>query len=440
MIIAWLTWLLLAAAISAGGWVWFHKSREPIAPLPIFLTTVALYVLPRPAYLLWFNRAPLTSGGLLLEDQHLLIATTLVVYLVGVGAFLIGHSRSSAATIAGHISFSLPEPHKKRAYFVSVVAMVVGGAALFDVLTSVGGPAYALRHQYEMSNLLGGKQPLLQLTRLLILPIALMLVRRSPNSPQSSRPLVWLFAIVVAIALFPLGRRSLVVLALAYPVALYHLEVRPIPIRWLVLGVLATAPVISSLSYLRGFGSSHLNQAASVFRQHPASAMHFAFNATGELKVFDATTIVVRDVPDEMDYTAGRTFARVPFMVIPRRLWANKPVTLGEVIVARNLPHLQTGYPPSAVGEFYAAAGPFAVVLGCFCLGWVARLGWEWSRRHQGVGNASVYLAFCFFIFDFTRVGDPSRTIWGLIIGATSLTLAFCTSAGTGTPAPAARQ
>jgi hypothetical protein len=107
----------------------------------------------------------------------------------------------------------------------------------------------------------------------------------------------------------------------------------------------------------------------------------------------------------------------------------DKPVTLGEAIVGRYLPKLRTGYPPSAIGEFYSAGGQFAVILGFFGLGWLGRAGWEWRKRNPGTGNASIYLAFCFFVFDFTRFGDPSRTLWFFLIGGTFLTLAFCAAA-----------
>jgi hypothetical protein len=426
LVLAWLAWCTLAALLLVGMVRWLQRSRQIIAPLPIFLGTIALYVLPRSAYLLWFDRAPLTSGGLLPDSQHVLIAATLALCVAGVAAFLVGHARPSTVRFANSLRFSVPEPDAQRAFWISSGTILVGGAALAYLILSVGGIGYALRHQYEMSALLDGKQPILQLTRILIVPIALLLVRRSHGTTRFT---LWVFAVVVTVALFPLGRRGLLVMLIAYPVALYHLMVRRIPGQWLLVGSILAGVVVFSLSYLRGLGGSHLAQAARVFQNHPAAAMHFAFNATGELKIFDAATIIVRDVPDEIEFTAGKSFARVPFMVIPRQLWPTKPVTLGEIIVSRNLPHLRTGYPPLAVGEFYAAAGPFAVLLGCFLLGWIARVGWEWWTRRSGLGNTAFYLVFCFFVFDFTRVGDPSRTAWTFIIGAALLLVAFEASA-----------
>jgi len=173
-------------------------------------------------------------------------------------------------------------------------------------------------------------------------------------------------------------------------------------------------------------GGERIEQAVSVFIRNPAAAAHFAFNASGELKVFDAASIVVRDTPSEITPNYGASFARVPWMIVPRRIWPEKPVTSGHFIIQRYLPHLRTAYPPTAVGEFYLAGGAFAVVLGFFGLGWVSRVGWEWHLHHHGVGNASIYLGFCAFGFDFTRVGDPSRTIWFFLIGASFLTVAFC--------------
>jgi len=218
-------------------------------------------------------------------------------------------------------------------------------------------------------------------------------------------------------------------LALSYPIVLYHLTLRRIPLRWMLPGGVIIGGLLFSFSFLRLIGIERLGKAAQVFMRQPESAVHFALGTTGELKIFDAATIVVRDVPEELPLNYGVTFLRIPWMVIPRRIWTDKPVTLGEVIVSRYLPQLNTGYPPTAIGEFYAAGGAFAVVLGFFGLGWLGRAGWEWRTRRPGVGNASIYLAFCFFVFDFTRVGDPSRTVWFFLIGAAFFTLAFSMAA-----------
>lgn len=427
-VVAWTAWGLLGVVCVLALWRWLRRTGEIVAPLPICIGIISLYVLPRAAYLLWFGRAPITSGGLLPAEQTALIGETLALAVLAMLAFLVGHRAPSAETVARRLPFALPDPDPARAVWIAAALGAVGFLALVSLLRDVGGLAYALRHQFELGVLLQGKQAVFQLTRLLIVPTALLLV-----DPARGRTRWWVWAIALgsAFALFPLGRRAFILLALGFPIVLYHLTVRRIPLRWMLPGSLVLGCLLFSLSFLRLIGTERLGKALQVFVRQPETAVHFAFTATGELKIFDAATIVVRDVPEELPFNYGATFARIPWMLIPRQIWPDKPVTLGEEIVTRYLPRLKTGYPPTAIGEFYTAAGAFAVVLGFFGLGWLGRVGWEWRKRHPGVGNASVYLTFCFFMFDFTRVGDPSRTVWFLLIGAGFFTVAHCVAART---------
>ncbi|MDP3938144.1 MAG: hypothetical protein Q8R92_08400 [Deltaproteobacteria bacterium] len=425
--IAWISWGLLALTILGAFWFWLRRRGELVAPLPICLGVIGLYVLPRAAYLLWFGRAPLTSGALTLNDQTALIGETVALSTAGVLAFVAGHGARSAKAVAQRLRFTLPNPDPVRAIWIAGGLGAIGVLALALLLHAGGGLVYALGHQVELGFRLQGKQPLFQLARLLMVPTALLLV--DPVRGRT-RSWVWVAAFATALALFPLGRRSFLVLAIAYPIVLYHLTIRPIRVARMLFGLLALGTLLFSYNFIRLLGPERLVRAVQVFLRQPQAAVHFAFSATGELKIFDAATIVVRDVPQELPLNHGVTFVRVPWMIIPRRIWTDKPVTLGEVIVSRYLPELgRTGYPPMAIGELYAAGGPFAVVLGFFGLGWFGRIGWEWRQHRRGVGDATLYLAFCFFIFDFTRVGDPSRTIWFSLIGGVFFTVAFCISA-----------
>ena len=424
--IAWLTWFLLAIGITTAIVVWVRQTGELIAPLPICLATIAFYVLPRAGYLLWFQRAPLTSAGLPAEDQAMLVTKTIGVVIAGVAAFLLGHRSSSAVFAGTHLRFSLPEPTDARAIWIGGLLWLTGLGAVAYLVYSVGGIASTLANQYRISTLLPGREPIFELTRLMIVPTALLLI--DPRHSRS-RWWVWSMAIVATLVLLVLGRRAYVAPAAFYPIALYHLRVRRISTRSWLLMAMVGAVTLFSLSYVRLLGSRTLSQAMQVFANDPSLAVHFAFAANGELMIFDAATIIVRDVPSEMPYNYGSTLARVPVWAIPRAIWTEKPVTLGETIVNRYLPNVHAGYPPMAVGDLYAAAGVFGVILGFSCLGWIARGGWEWYRRRGGSGNASVYLAFCFLIFDYTRVGDPSRTIWFFLLSLASLTMAFSLSA-----------
>ncbi len=378
--VAWAVWLTMAGITAVALVWWFRRTGEGIAPYPIVIVTLAVYFLPRAAYLLLFGRAPLTSGGLPPQDQWLLIRNTLALGTVAISAFILGHGAPSARLAAQRLQFSLPEADLDRAVWIATGLGLVGLAALAYIIRAVGGVSSLLKHQYELTYLLKGKLVLFDLCRLLTVPTVLLLI---DPARHRSRWWGWVVATGVAALVYTIGHRALLALALGYPIALYHLTVRRIRFRWQVIGATVVAGMLLSLGYLRQVPADRLGHVLTVLSRKPAVAIH-ALNATGEFKVFDAATILVRDVPQDFPYTYGSTFVRIPWMVVPRALWADKPSTLGNVIVQRYLHSARAGFPPSAVGEFYAAAGPFAVLLGFLGLGWVAPRAWGIRAEQRG--------------------------------------------------------
>ena len=425
-LLAWSAWLLFSIACGALLVRWVRQTGELIAPFPLVLATLGFYFVPRAFYLLWFHQAPLSSAGLPYQDQLQLMTTAMVVGLLSLIAFAYGHGRQSAVNAAARIRFALPESDPARGFWIAGAAAIVGVLCVAYLVHEAGGLGYALRHQYELSDLLQGKKVFFEVSRLLIVPTALLLI---DPVKRRSRWWVWVLAIGSGVILYALGRRSLVAMAIGYPIALYHLTIKRIPKRFLITCGIIGGVALFSLSYIRLIPSDRLAHALGVFVERPVAMIHFA-NSTGELKVFDATTIIIRDVPRDMGYTFGASFARVPWMVVPRAIWPSKPNTLGNVLLANNLPNLHTGYPPTAIGEFFVAGGWLGVMIGFLAFGWLARTMWEWRNRNSGIGNASIYLACCFFAFDFTRVGDPSRTVWFFLIGVSFFTIAFSLAAG----------
>ena len=429
--VAWGSLIVLACVIGANIWHWLRREREVLAPLPIGLAAIGLYIIPRAAYLLWFDRAPLTSVGLAQPQQVALITRTTLASVVAAVGLVVGHRAHSAIRSGKRIGFSVPVSDPTRVLWIGGGAAVIGSVVATYLLSSLGSLGYALQHQYEISLQLEGKQSLLQLTRLLVVAVTLLLV--DPVSGKS-RWWVWLVAVGTTLLFLLFGYRALVLLAAGSPVALYHLVVRRLRLSWVLTGATVVGVTLFAMGFVRLLTARQIEKAVATFTKHPVAAVHFAFNAVGEWKVFDATSIIVRDVPEVIPYNFGETFARTPWMIIPRGLWPEKPVTTGRVIVQRYLPNLQTAYPPMAIGELFAAGGWLGVLVGFGGLGWVSRMAWEWHRRRSGSGNASVYLLYCFFVFDFIRVGDPSRTIWFFLIGATMTAFVFAISAPSARP------
>lgn len=356
------------------------------------------------------------------NGRILLIAETVGLTGVAMLAFILGHRSKSARRAGAKTKFGLPDPAPERALYIGIGAIAAGTMVLYVMYGVVGSVSYAFTHHDQVITLMKYKQSTFQLTRLTVVGVMVLLIdlRR-----RQTRWWVWMIAIAFALALVPFGSRQHLLFAFGLPVGLYHVFVRRLPARWFIPAGVIAALVLFSFSYLRLLGPERIGGAAGVFAAKPSAAIHFAFNASGELKIFDAATIVIRDTPEELPLTYGTNFFRVPWMIVPHRIWPEKPLPWGNVITQKYLPQLKAGRPPTAMGDLFLAGGWAAVPLGFFLFGWVARFVWEWRLVHLGLANTCLYLEFCAFSFDFTRVGDPSRTIMFLLIGTAFLVLVY---------------
>lgn len=430
--VAWVAWGLLTVLVVGGTVVWWRQTGEILAPLPIFLWALGMYAIPRVAFLLGAGESPLTSGGLVRDAQLVLIAKTTLLIAAAIGAFAIGHRSRRGAAAGGQARFSVPEPDPVRVWFVALATAAVGFGSLYWLIHTIGGVRFVIAHQAQLELYLQGKGALMTLSHLVLVPIGLLFLH---PATRRMRVTPWLLGALALGSYSILGRRSFVVAAIAYPALLFHLCVHRIKLRYVIaMGIPAAASVVA-LSFVRMMGTVRLGAALQIMKGHAGLLSHFVLGSSGEFALFDALSILVRDVPDVFPYSYGATFLRVPFQLVPRGLWVDKPVTLGEVVVSRYLPQVKTGYPPFAVGELYAAGGVFAVLIGMVLFGMLCRAVWEWHRRHRGgVGNAVVYIAFINFVFDFTRVGDPSRTLQTFAFGAMFFVIAFSIAAPRSAP------
>src|SRR5437016_9987246 len=103
-------------------WWWLSREREIIAPLPIGLGTIALYVVPRAVYLLVFGRAPLTSAGLTQAQQVALISSTTLAALVAALGMLLGHRARWAILSVTRLRLDVPATGRHPGPWVGGVA------------------------------------------------------------------------------------------------------------------------------------------------------------------------------------------------------------------------------------------------------------------------------------------------------------------------------
>ena len=124
--VAWGAVIAVTCVVGGGMWWWLSREREIIAPLPIGLGTIAVYVVPRAMYLLVFGRAPLTSAGLTQAQQVALISSTTLAALVAAFGMLLGHRARWAIRSGTRLRLHVPAPDRNRGLWVGGVAALVG--------------------------------------------------------------------------------------------------------------------------------------------------------------------------------------------------------------------------------------------------------------------------------------------------------------------------
>lgn len=158
-------------------------------------------------------------------------------------------------------------------------------------------------------------------------------------------------------------------------VAVRQREPRPASIAAATLVAVLAIAAFSGLRLFELEGRSNV----AVFSSDSMLAQIFA---SGDWMDVGPLSVIVTRVPEQYDYTYGRTVLSLLWAPVPRTVWPEKPpVRIGPELGQRVLgfdPDRRSGDPPGFIGEMWVNGGLIGVLVGMAVLGallrWVERL------------------------------------------------------------------
>lgn len=133
---------------------------------------------------------------------------------------------------------------------------------------------------------------------------------------------------------------------------------------------------------------------------------------------FDSGVMIIRWVPDYIDYLKGATFFPLVIGWVPRIIWPDKPIlSLGSYmhnIIIGSPSQSNVGF--SMIGEFYLNFGVWGVMAGMFVMGIFVRLSYLYARNCSAVTTywGLVYSAI-YPILLFSLQSNIATAILGMI-------------------------
>jgi oligosaccharide repeat unit polymerase len=181
-------------------------------------------------------------------------------------------------------------------------------------------------------------------------------------------------AILVVIAVTQpilVGSRGQVLNILFMLIVPFHYLIKKITIsKAIVLGVLMTTMVVF-LGATRG-------NSVDVTNVNLANS-HYSDFLLRSHRFFDLVSIgkTIEKVPEEVDHLYGSSLARFFVVPIPREVWSDKPISLGQIVGAEiygvGIGVIGGGVPPTIVGELYFNFNLVGVIVGMLLFGVLTR-------------------------------------------------------------------
>lgn len=375
------------------------------------------------AYLMgWFG--PVLSftihgdpDGLLLGNDLGYLVYPLVLSVVAIGCLVVGMHSMRADAIASKLPRFREGWNVKRADHVTITFAVIGSISLVLLIHTTGGIPT------ELSELSAKRQvPTAYITwgTHLLLVAALIdvgtLVSRDGYPPKR---VVRAGALVGVGCFVPfyMSIRSILLLFMISLLIVVHYRV----IRFTVARVLPFVPVAILVANLMG-GLRRL----SWMGPEGFDARNI-FDPTAFLGFFDANpsgiTVMahlVQNVPERMEFEHGTTLLTWLVFPIPRSIWSDKPMNLGQVlgeeIYEQGVGVVGAGTPPPVPAELYLNFWIPGLVVGMYVLGVVVRAGYVYLRPSDGpLSHVLLYAVFApIFVMGLLH-GDFSPTMVSLL-------------------------
>jgi len=177
-----------------------------------------------------------------------------------------------------------------------------------------------------------------------------------------------LTTVTASIILFTTGSRASLILFWVGIMVIYHYIVKPISFRKLAIIVGFLIVFAVSAGRLRHY----LSSGTPFYRTGNGLVMKVLDYGLRDFTFVDLSYFYMSHVPEEHDYLWGRSLTDIPTFVIPRKIWACKPLILGPSIVLRYFfPKFRpnTHISPSLLGDLYINFSYPGIIVGMALLG-----------------------------------------------------------------------
>ncbi|MHB1328577.1 MAG: O-antigen polymerase [Gemmatimonadales bacterium] len=401
----------------AGGMVGGPHPLGPLAPSRVFLWGGTLYIIP-PALTVWLTG---TLSDIRLADQPIL-ADGAVLSLIAFATAAIGIG------VGGLLSKPVaPLARPSRPLGVSMVVTWIPALALFGVGASavgwfvfgIAGLGNLTSANYgERYQMMAGYGVILLGVQSVIVAVLVLYA----SGLEAGRGFLAGLAVLAGMGFLGfwtgvVGSRSAFIQLVIGFLAIRQMLGKKIP-SWKLASVAVVLLLAGLVVGVARAGIRHLRDidvGRSLFLLNPANSEFGATLAT----IGDVSSAV----PSQDSYRGGTTYLEAFAVVVPRKIWPNRPPGAGEWYVERFYPEVAEAggaYAFSPVAEAYLNFGVTGIVVIFLCLGLIV------SRLDRGVvrmaGNstaAAFYGIGVFWLLMFSRLDSATllKTVFVLTFG-----------------------
>lgn len=333
-----------------------------------------------------------------ISSSNAVVAMVCLSFAVGIAWWVSNTVVGRAARTEGNIFVV----NNKTALRLTIAASVAGLGYMGIALLVFGGPEAFLQAMFQRVKI---EDSTINYAGVLfwcayVFSIASYHFSDWPRMSDPMKAFMGLQILFISVLSFSLGGRSIVVFYLVglsmkhLIVATQRAQLRTLLVLGLLTGILST--LLISLRYeAQGAHAAYSGESA------------ISTAVTG-LTFIDHVTLSM-NYADEMGLDYGSGYLQLPFMVIPRSLWIDKPLPLSQIMRGFAFGDRTGGVPPGLFGEAAIAFGPIGIVLVGGLLGLAlgkVDANLHFARRHRcALRGAFVAVAAPLISFALVRGG-----------------------------------
>lgn len=210
--------------------------------------------------------------------------------------------------------------------------------------------------------------------------------------------------------LFPIinsSRTDLMMIIIAV-IAIYHYAKAPMTIKRLMVFTLLGLAILLVMQIMRRpFSSSE-----ELFERFTSDRV---FELAGKLSQQEKMALLIRNIPELIDYQNGKSFFLWILAPIPRVLWPEKPaLRLGGTEIMWHIFGFSGrigGIPPGLAGELYLNFGYVGIFVGMFLIGWCLKTVYNTFRPYLAEKNGNAIVLYLCIIFPLSSMTEVSKII-----------------------------